>query len=38
MYFVYKNYNITRGTYKRRKTWGNKTLNVYYNSKVELMH
>jgi hypothetical protein len=35
MYFVCGNYNKTRSTYMRRKGWGNKTLNVYYNQKIE---
>jgi len=33
-YFVCENYNKSR-TYMRRKGWGNKTLNVYYNQKIE---
>jgi hypothetical protein len=36
MYFVCNNYNKTKGTYKRKEAWGNKTLNVYYNLEAKL--
>ncbi len=38
MFLKKNNYNKTKGTYKRRKTLRNKTVNVYFNYKAKLKH